>query len=631
MNDERKRFAESIADAIKDVRAFAVKAVADAHTALRTYVDDAVAAVGAAVRADMKQAQAEAARELGVANELLARHESLLAEMAVAQADTNKAVNEVRDLAVKAVAETHTALCAYVDDAVKVAEARAAHELEAANDSLVRHDDLLTQHEARLITAQTAITSVRVNADDARAAVTTQLAAASESLLRLGEECRAMRGALARELGDALAKHDEGVAARLSDGLAVSNARIAAVGNKVEQVEDASIAAATRLLASIERIDALMPVIERTSTNAVELEARVSVAEAALEAIADEALGKSAADADKSSAHEAARAALAADISAARADIDALTGSATGLPVRCEAVEAGLAALRASVAADARAASEALGAMEARVAGVESSVPEAAVLRASEAVSGAIAEARLSLAERFTALQHSVLAHLTTLKSGDPGLPGPPGRDGRMVPPVAWAPGHFRHGETVTHRGGLWSCYRETDAEPDAHVDSGWTLVINGMTDIALDSAPDDQRQVALVVRLASGETQRLELHVPSLLYRGVWRDDLVADEGDVVSHGGSAWIAKRRSIGSKPETAEAVDDWTLLVKRGKNGNVVTERAPRWRGPYTAGLEYETNDIVRTKNAIWLCIRKTVNPPSNASPLDWAPMLGAMD
>ena len=49
---------------------------------------------------------------------------------------------------------------------------------------------------------------------------------------------------------------------------------------------------------------------------------------------------------------------------------------------------------------------------------------------------------------------------------------------------------------------------------------------------------------------------------------RGVWNAENQYNEGDVATHDGSAFIAKK-STRDKPGTS---DSWQLMVKRGKDG-----------------------------------------------------------
>lgn len=61
---------------------------------------------------------------------------------------------------------------------------------------------------------------------------------------------------------------------------------------------------------------------------------------------------------------------------------------------------------------------------------------------------------------------------------------------------------------------------------------------------------------------------------LPMLLDRGVYSSEKAYDTGDVVSYGGSGWIAKADSQGKQPGTNEGAPYWRLAVKRGNDGKV---------------------------------------------------------
>lgn len=261
--------------------------------------------------------------------------------------------------------------------------------------------------------------------------------------------------------------------------------------------------------------------------------------------------------------------------------------------------------------AHAEASNRALEAFSARVGTVEATA-DAARRSADSAASdwrAAAAELRATMAEEI----FNRVAAIPVPK-------GEPGRDGRMLPPVTYEAGvSYPHGATVRHAGGLWNAYRDTKAEPSGSAECGWTLLCNGIRSAALARGAHE-RELLLSLSLSDGETHAMKLRVPSLIGRGVWQVDAGYDTGDVVSHAGSAWTAKRANEGRKPGTPEAVDDWTLTVKRGKDGaNPSAPRGLRWRGMAAVGEAYEVNDIVRTKRCVWICVKATGEPPSSKS------------
>ena len=87
-----------------------------------------------------------------------------------------------------------------------------------------------------------------------------------------------------------------------------------------------------------------------------------------------------------------------------------------------------------------------------------------------------------------------------------------------------------------------------------------------GFGDLTLDH--DGERTV--IVRAVNGERTkdvgRAIFPVP--IYRGVWRTDAPYTAGDVVTFGGSGWIAKKETS-TQPESAAGAAFWQLFVKRG--------------------------------------------------------------
>ncbi|KQM92159.1 hypothetical protein ASE77_11810 [Sphingomonas sp. Leaf226] len=58
-----------------------------------------------------------------------------------------------------------------------------------------------------------------------------------------------------------------------------------------------------------------------------------------------------------------------------------------------------------------------------------------------------------------------------------------------------------------------------------------------------------------------------------SLKYRGVHEPNVAYDTGDTVTHGGSLWHC---NVLTKERPGEGSKAWTLAVKRGRDGKVLT-------------------------------------------------------
>lgn len=78
----------------------------------------------------------------------------------------------------------------------------------------------------------------------------------------------------------------------------------------------------------------------------------------------------------------------------------------------------------------------------------------------------------------------------------------------------------------------------------------------------------DNERTVTLFAVKGEDRREIGTLVLPIPIDRGVWKDGETYQRGDVVTHGGSAFIAQAPS-GEKPEGSK---QWRLAVKRGRDG-----------------------------------------------------------
>lgn len=70
------------------------------------------------------------------------------------------------------------------------------------------------------------------------------------------------------------------------------------------------------------------------------------------------------------------------------------------------------------------------------------------------------------------------------------------------------------------------------------------------------------------LVARSNGVEIRKRLEFP--LDRGYWREGMLCEKADIVTHGGSAWIALRETK-AKP-CLEAKEDWRLFARKGRDG-----------------------------------------------------------
>lgn len=157
---------------------------------------------------------------------------------------------------------------------------------------------------------------------------------------------------------------------------------------------------------------------------------------------------------------------------------------------------------------------------------------------------------------------------------GDPGSDGREGEPGRDAVHVEVLDGidpikRYQRGTFAAHRGGLVRSFRATDPLGDDGVleKAGWHTVVRGVDrfEIALG---EDQRTVTMRTAMTDGEVIERSVAVPTMIYRGVWKEGAVYASGDTVTRDGGTWVAKAPTLG----TPGGCDDWQLAVKKGRDG-----------------------------------------------------------
>lgn len=84
--------------------------------------------------------------------------------------------------------------------------------------------------------------------------------------------------------------------------------------------------------------------------------------------------------------------------------------------------------------------------------------------------------------------------------------------------------------------------------------------------DIDLTLEPDGR---TLLITLDDGDVSfAAEIGIPTMIYRGVFRDGDAYERGDTVTWAGSLWHC---NIPTKDRPGESSDAWTLAVKRGRD------------------------------------------------------------
>lgn len=154
---------------------------------------------------------------------------------------------------------------------------------------------------------------------------------------------------------------------------------------------------------------------------------------------------------------------------------------------------------------------------------------------------------------------------------GPQGPPGEPGRDALQLEILAAIDEakSYPRGTFARHAGGLWRAFEATSGM------RGWECVVEGIAGVNAFWSEEDPRQITLHLATSSGVVVERGIHIPAMLYRGVWREGPHA-RGDVVTWAGSAWHCQR-DTDDKPGTSDA---WKLMVKSGRDGKDATASHP---------------------------------------------------
>lgn len=154
---------------------------------------------------------------------------------------------------------------------------------------------------------------------------------------------------------------------------------------------------------------------------------------------------------------------------------------------------------------------------------------------------------------------------------GDPGEPGPPGAIGEPgLPGDAGRDG----------RDGLPGIQGEKGLDGKDGRDG-----VDGKDGLGFDDLRvefDGERTLTFIFERGD-QVQRYEVKLSSMLYRGVWRDDVAYEKGDVTTYGGGMWHCNEDAfISERPDRSK---NWQLAVKRGRDGKDGKDGGPGDRGP----------------------------------------------
>lgn len=121
----------------------------------------------------------------------------------------------------------------------------------------------------------------------------------------------------------------------------------------------------------------------------------------------------------------------------------------------------------------------------------------------------------------------------------------------------------YARGTYASHNGGLWVARRSTEGM------DGWECIVNGVSDIEYTPNEEDPRVWSVKTMLADGKSHGMVVRVPSMVYRGVFREGEEYSPGDTVTWGGSLWHCNELT---KDKPLDGSKAWQLAAKRGRDG-----------------------------------------------------------
>lgn len=165
-------------------------------------------------------------------------------------------------------------------------------------------------------------------------------------------------------------------------------------------------------------------------------------------------------------------------------------------------------------------------------------------------------------------VREEVEAAVSKIAPAKDGKDGANGRDALELNPLSSID------ETKSYPAGTWAKYcgglirseRKTDPITGSLADAGWSVIVEGISAIVVTQA-ENLRSFSVAAMLTSGTKAVSDFTVPMILQKGVYRSGATYETGDVVTYGGSQWVALKETKTKPPS-----DDWQLCVQRGRDG-----------------------------------------------------------
>lgn len=191
-------------------------------------------------------------------------------------------------------------------------------------------------------------------------------------------------------------------------------------------------------------------------------------------------------------------------------------------------------------------------------------------------------------------------------RDGNDGKDGTNGLDGKFNPPQPYqSERQYALNDWVTHDGGVWvAARRVVRSEPGANND--WDCIVPGVK-AATAHVLEDGRTAVITLSFTGGATVDHKLRFDVPVARGVYAADQEYQKDDVVTWGGSWFIAQKSGKLGRPEEDSA---WKLTIKRGTHGKTPEVKSVpmvQRRGTWESETMYVLNDVVEHAGVHWLC------------------------
>lgn len=166
------------------------------------------------------------------------------------------------------------------------------------------------------------------------------------------------------------------------------------------------------------------------------------------------------------------------------------------------------------------------------------------------------------------ALDRAVKAAIDAIPRPLDGKEGTPGRDAfelDVIPAIDEARSYPR-GTVAEFNGGLVRAVRNTDPPVSGDLTkAGWVSIVRGVA--SLEVLQTNGRDFRFDVTFSDGKKETKSFTIPTLIYRGVFKDGPF-EPGDTVTWDGSLWHCEEPTT-DKPGTSKA---WKICAKRGRDG-----------------------------------------------------------